>query len=461
MAYLVTNPRNNSLKDRVVAKHLKISLDKAKALKSKDYTAYQDAFTAAGGKATAEARRVRGRAFGKSMKADEKKGMSKADSWKAAFAAAKGRGSEPSETVSVTDITVTTDSKGRKQFRRGGKIISKAAAEAAGFRGNRRNGRRNRMHGHGMGMVMNGAYADAVGFVKDELNVQNVVVCLGVGAAHFYVAPMVAEQVAKLPYVGDWASENASYTITGLGAGALLVAGGAATGNARYGAIAGALAFGSGIVLDTIGFLTRRAGGYGDVAVVPNPYGEIAVSRNPYGDLAVTAYPTHEGQVGLAGYGGLGLVEAPVPNLGSEYADADLNDAHLAPADFDSVEGQALIDGPAALAARFPVARASGYRKQEGPYSRHAGKPMHRWGWLIKCVGPEKARIIAALPPQERLKVIAAIKRQALATANRALAAKSAPMDFSGFGATGAMGAGGAHGAHGGYGSDIALGVGF
>jgi hypothetical protein len=258
------------------------------------------------------------------MKADEKKGMSKADSWHAAMAAARKRATEPSDVVDVTSITVKTDKNGKKMYFRGTKRISKSDAEAAGFRGNGKRNRRN-----GVMAKANGAVQDAVGFVKDELNVQNIAVGLSVGAAHFFVAPMVAEQVAKLPYVGEWASENASYTITGLGAGAALVAGGAAIGQARYGAIAGALAFGSGLVLDTIGYLTRRQGGYGDLAVVPNPYGEIAVSGNPYGDLAITAFPQHEGQVGLAGYAGLGAVTAPVPNLGSEYADADLNDAHL------------------------------------------------------------------------------------------------------------------------------------
>jgi len=457
MAYLVTNPRHNSLKDRVVAKHLKISLAKAQAMKrGGGYAEYEAAFIAAGGTDAAKKRRARGLAFAADMKAEAKKGKSKADSWHASMAAARKRATEPSDVVDVTGITVITTKAGKKQYRQGGKLISKAAAEAAGFRGNGKRNRRNGMMGRA-----NGAVQDAVGFVKDELNVQNIAVGLSVGAAHFFVAPMVAEQVAKLPYVGEWASENASYTITGLGAGAALVAGGAAIGQARYGAIAGALAFGSGLVLDTIGYLTRRQGGYGDLAVVPNPYGEIAVSGNPYGDLAITAFPQHEGQVGLAGYAGLGAVTAPVPNLGSEYADADLNDAHLAPSDFDSVEGQALMDGPGAVASRFPVNRASGYRKQEGPYSRHAGKQMHRWGWLIKLVGADKARAIASLPPQERLKVISALKRQALATANRALAAKSAPVDFSGFGAMGAMGAGGAHGAAGAYGADITLGAGF
>jgi hypothetical protein len=474
MAYLVTNPRHNSLKDRVVAKFLKISLEKAQAMKrGGGYAEYEAAFIAAGGKATAEARRVRGKEWVGTYKSEmAKQGFTKKrekgtkgteaeleaskKAVKDAFAALKKKQMQPSDVVDVTSITVTVDSRGRKQYRQGGKLISKAAAEAAGFRGNGKRNRRN-----GMMAKANGAVQDAVGFVKDELNVQNIAVGLSVGAAHFFVAPMVAEQVAKLPYVGEWASENASYTITGLGAGAALVAGGAAIGQARYGAIAGALAFGSGLVLDTIGYLTRRQGGYGDLAVVPNPYGEIAVSGNPYGDLAITAFPQHEGQVGLAGYAGLGAVTAPVPNLGSEYADADLNDAHLAPSDFDSVEGQALMDGPGAVASRFPVNRASGYRKQEGPYSRHAGKQMHRWGWLIKLVGADKARAIAALPPQERLKVISALKRQALATANRALAAKSAPVDFSGFGAMGAMGAGGAHGAAGAYGADITLGAGF
>ena len=72
---------------------------------------------------------------------------------------------------------------------------------------------------------------------------------------------------------------------------------------------------------------------------------------------------------------------------------------------------------------------------------------MHRWAWLCRLVGFEKASQIAALPPETRLKVLAALKQQALVTVNKALAAvpqqsvmsSTLLTDYASLGAHGAM----------------------
>ena len=148
--------------------------------------------------------------------------------------------------------------------------------------------------------------------------------------------------------------------------------------------------------------------------------------------------------------------------VGSEYADAMPADAEDSGADFNVAEGQALMDGPVAWLRRFgksPV-RATGIR---GMKSRHAGKEGHRWGWMIKLVGMDKAQQIAALSPEKRVEVIARLRKAALESLANSLNAAAvqttsqvapaqnllpAPQD-AGLDLTGAAGAaGGAYGAH-------------
>jgi hypothetical protein len=162
----------------------------------------------------------------------------------------------------------------------------------------------------------------------------------------------------------------------------------------------------------------------------------------------------------------------------SEYADAETADAADSGADFSAEEGQALMDGPLAFLRRFGRAprRMTGVR---GAKSRHAGRAGHRWGWLIKLVGMDRAAKIAALSPEKRLKVIAALRKQALDSLSTIMAEQAstttsehlllpqcparpnllpAPqamgLDLMALGSGGAMGAGG-------YGSVVYAGSGF
>jgi hypothetical protein len=109
----------------------------------------------------------------------------------------------------------------------------------------------------------------------------------------------------------------------------------------------------------------------------------------------------------------------------AQYSDAMAGDAQYSGADFSAAEGQALMDGPGAWMKRFgkPATRATGVRSS---VSRHAGKEGHRWGWLIKLVGMEKAKQIAALPPEKRLAVIDGLRKQAVSSLANLMAAQAA-----------------------------------
>ena len=137
----------------------------------------------------------------------------------------------------------------------------------------------------------------------------------------------------------------------------------------------------------------------------------------------------------------------------AEYNDATLADAQYSGLDFDGVEGQTMLAGPRVWRRRFghPVKVTS---RKASWFSRHAGQHGHRWGWLIKLVGFENARKIAALKPKKRMEVIKALKEQALTNVQSLIAqhqqahqiegeASALAVEGAANGTTGAYGAGG------------------
>jgi hypothetical protein len=184
------------------------------------------------------------------------------------------------------------------------------------------------------------------------------------------------------------------------------------------------------------------------------------------------------GNAGLAGYGAWDYTGGPLNNPGcygagcygawdytggplnnpaygaedegtDEYNDAEELDEAAAGPDFDAVEGRALVAGPRVWWRTFgKPGKRMYHRRRDGQYSRHAGKPGHRWGWLIKMVGFQGARRIAAMQPQQRLQIMQRLKAQARATlkahfdhANQNIV-QSQPHVFEGSGPTGAHGYG-------------------
>jgi hypothetical protein len=263
------------------------------------------------------------------------------------------------------------------------------------------------------------AVQGAKSFYSDVFSVAGAATAVTVGVAHGYVAPMVAEALdtylpgkVNVPVIGEVGASNFTYTITGLAAGALIA--GVGNGFAKTDAgrkLANRLAMiaaGSGLVMDTVG-LAQNALGYGAIDNRGEVYGDIAYGDIAYGEIhdEVSGGPVNYGGVSADGMVEYGAV------VGAEYGDAMPADAEDSGADFNAAEGQALMEGPRSWFRRFGRSpqRAMGVRTAK---SRHAGREGHRWGWLIKLVGMDKAAQIAALPPERRLQVIAALRKQAV-----------------------------------------------
>lgn len=259
------------------------------------------------------------------------------------------------------------------------------------------------------------AVAGAKSFFSGVFTLPNIGAGLTVGVAHGYVAPMVAEALdtylpgkVNVPVIGEVGASTFTYTITGLLAGGLIMGVGYGVAkNPAHKQMAknlAMLAAGSGIVMDTVG-IAQSALGYGAIDNRGDVYGDVA-----YGEIHddVSGGPVNYGGISEDG---VNVSYGAVVN--TEYGDAMPADAEDSGADFNAAEGQALMDGPASWFRRFGRSpqKVMGVRTAK---SRHAGREGHRWGWMIKLVGMDKAAQIAALPPERRLQVIASLRKQAV-----------------------------------------------
>ena len=384
--------------------------------------------------------------------------------------------------------------RGNTMYFVGGQMVSKATYEARGgkTKTSAKIDKASKRKGKGKASArknpsLAGLLDGAKQFARDAFSVQGILGAALIGVAHGVVAPRVdAFLTAKVParvnvpMLGSIGLNNFSFTATGTVAGAALGSLGYALGRPTLGLGLGVLAFASGIVIDVVSLVLGKDDAAGDAEADSDmgemfnrgvEYGEIydAVAGGPmtYGDVSLdgSVAPGYGGLMEdgtvVSGYGGLmedGTVVSGYGAMHNEYADAMAGDAEFSGPDFSAAEGQALMDGSAAFFSKFgrsPL-RASGVR---GKTSRHAGRAGHRWGWLIKLVGMEKAAQIAALPPEKRLQVIAALRSQAVNSLANLMAEQAAgttaqnllpaPQD-TGLDLTslsgGAMGAGGALG---------------
>ena len=269
-----------------------------------------------------------------------------------------------------------------------------------------------------------GAFSGAKSFLGGLANLKLVGEAALAGVAHGFVAPKVHDLLEEyvpysvdLPMVGRVSAASFSYTITGVAAGAALSAVGSAFSQPMLRDL-GKVAAVSGLVMDVVGLVQKASGSsFGAIYDQGVTYGAISADGMTYGEIY------NDGQT----YGGVvadGMVEYGDVVIG-EYGDAMPADAEDSGADFSVAEGEAMIAGPASWFQRFGRApkRVMGIRSAK---SRHAGREGHRWGWLIKLVGPEKAAQIAALPPEKRLRVIADLRRQAVSSLANAMAEQAA-----------------------------------
>jgi len=293
---------------------------------------------------------------------------------------------------------------------KGGKAGAKApAGKAKGRRAAKKNP---------YGFRRNGGLSDSYDFLKQRVATRDGLMAAGtaiaVGAGFFYVTPMLADNVGRIPVVGQYVErvmDVAPYTLSGLLLGAAAVAAGYYTGQSRLGWGLAAASAGAGISFDTLGYLNGRSG-MGAIAYSGPAYGALEVTNPGYGSLMVTN----------PGYG------ADEAAAASEYVDATEADAFQSTEDFDEDEGQALLGGPRAFFQRFgrPARVAS---RGQSVYSRHAGKPGHKWGFLIKLLGFRRVAEIAAMPAQQRLATLGDIRARCIAAFNSLMQSQSAGRD--------------------------------
>jgi hypothetical protein len=260
---------------------------------------------------------------------------------------------------------------------------------------------------------------------------------------HFFAVPYVEK------YLPD-AAKPFAYTIGGslVGVASGVVAAKASDSTVRNAAaLVGGAAVAIGVGLD----LFRKFGGgstagdddFGAVALENSGmFGAVALENR--GSLGAVALEN----TGMFGDGmayqlapvSLGF-DGEVSALQGAYGRASLADAYFSGPDFDAAEGEAMLNGASEFgrAAGSVPYGAAGAKKH---HSALAGRRFHRWGWLIKLVGFQNAQQIAGLPPEERLKVINALRKQALSTYQAHMAGSgsaSASALPAGIGPTGPM----------------------
>jgi len=251
------------------------------------------------------------------------------------------------------------------------------------------------------------------------------------GAAHAFassagVTERIAGTVAMIPVVGTFAADNMPYTLQGITVGALLAAAAPMVGGTagKYLALTGgaAIVFGGGI--DAFNYV---AGGADASSLEDELLAEGDLDFDDMGALAL-------GDLALENMGDLALenpfatpsLEAPSPlaghdDLAGDYGQSSLADAYYSGADFSGEEGQALLNGARSWRARFGRPSVRMAQRRAGGPSHMAGKAGHRWGWLIRTVGPARARKICSLPPKQRLGVIHKLRKAAIAAYEQAL----------------------------------------
>jgi hypothetical protein len=230
-----------------------------------------------------------------------------------------------------------------------------------------------------------------------------LVIGAAAGAVHYYgvkalqtYAPNVAEKVKPV-----------QFTVAGSLVAGVLLAGGKIPGLRKVSAktrqqiAAAALILGGG--LDTYRFLSRRMGDLGDEVALYD-YSGIGVDLGD--EVALYDYGDG-GAYDVVPLGALAVDGEPV-----DYSAADFADAMAAPDDLSVEEGEAALAGPMHYSATFgpcPVVQS-----RRGGMSSLAGRPGHRFGWLIRLVGWDHFQKIAALPPAKRVALIAQMKQQAI-----------------------------------------------
>lgn len=282
----------------------------------------------------------------------------------------------------------------------------------------------------------------------------------GVGAGLFanqFILPTVEPWLENIPVVKD-----APVITTGLLGGLALglIAGTAwVRGNPMLAQGTALLGTGMAAAGVAVGLAQGELGLFGGGGDEEEELGALAL-ENGLGALALENF-------GDGMYAETAPLSADMGDLG--YGQSSLGDALYSGPDFSAEEGQAILNGPAAWGRRFGAPPRSVMRLSGRP-SHLAGRRGHRWGWLVKVLGWERARAVAAMAPKDRVAFIKKLRESAVATfqaeaqsrmadASSVAAAAAAPVPAAGDVATAPAGAMGPTGAGGELGAALFMGA--
>jgi len=255
------------------------------------------------------------------------------------------------------------------------------------------------------------------------------------GGVHFFLNAgpgqlglKVNELVDRIPFIGVPITTYIPNTFQGaVFGGALGIVAARTRGKTRtYLNTTAGLLVAAGAFLDTLNFASAAYGGgnggeNGDLgALALDNMGALALDNmgalalDNMGALALD----NMGALALDNFGD-GMAYETAPLAAQEYGQATLGDAYYSGADFSVEEGQALLNGSQGWMHRFgrPTRRT---KKEAGSASHMAGMRGHRWGWLIKMVGYNRAASIASMAPKKRLRVLKALRQGAIQGFQRA-----------------------------------------
>jgi hypothetical protein len=169
-----------------------------------------------------------------------------------------------------------------------------------------------------------------------------------------------------------------------------------------------------------------------------------ALQTNPhcYGDGG--QYMIGQNSTALGRDHHMGAVQMGAIDMGAvQLSGAHMAGAHMAGA-HDSIYGDASVadakactcvmmpdEVAAAKAGKMAYIRKFGtsprnLKSGQSLMSRHAGRPGHRYGWIVKMLGFENFQKIASLPPKKRESVISQLQQQAIAAIPKLVAQQQA-----------------------------------
>jgi len=109
----------------------------------------------------------------------------------------------------------------------------------------------------------------------------------------------------------------------------------------------------------------------------------------------------------------------------SIYGDASVADAKACTCVMMPDEVAAAKAGKMAYIRKFGTSPRN-LKSGQSLMSRHAGRPGHRYGWIVKMLGFENFQKIASLPPKKRESVISQLQQQAIAAIPKLVAQQQA-----------------------------------